>query len=41
MGHDNAAQIREKMSGPDLHVFTLKYSMQLFSADPEIFSKRF
>ena len=57
-------QIREQMSGPDLHVFTLKflalektgyspikntfpvfkkivylYSMQLFSADPKIFSK--
>jgi hypothetical protein len=60
-----ASQIREQMSGPDLHVFTLKflaikktgfspikntfqfffdfvylYSMQLFSADPKIFSKK-
>ena len=59
-------QIREQMSGPDLHVFTLKflalkkpgfspikyfsnilmtfvylYSMQLFSSDPQIFSKKF
>ena len=61
------AQIREQMSGPDLHVFThtqifspkktgfspikntfhffltfiYLYSMQLFSADPKIFSKNF
>ena len=60
------AQIREQMSGPDLHAYTLKfwaikktgfspinntfqnfltfvylYSMQLFSADPTIFSKKF
>ena len=58
-------QIRDQMSGPDLHVFTLKflalkkpgfspikntfqffltfvypYSMQLFSADPKIFSNK-
>ena len=58
-------QIREQMSGPDPHVFALKflalkkwvfphkkilskifltfvylYSMQIFSADPKIFSKK-
>ena len=62
---DCSPQIREQMSCPDLHVFTLKflalkkpvfsrikntyhvfltfvylYSMQLFSADPKIFSKK-
>ena len=50
-------QKREQMSGPDLHVFTLKFlagfspikntfeiffdfCLPLFSADPEIFSKK-
>ena len=56
------AQIKEQMSGPDLHVFKLKFlalkgfsplkilskilltfilSMQLFSADPNLFSNNF